>query len=127
MLAKRGPQDATSEILKVPTIRKIDSATYELTRPSSSGFGLARLFADARVVASYQNGVFAGLKMFSIRPGTVLDQLGLQNGDTLVEIDGHLLYSTRQFLALLDGSSPKTELTLRISRFDSRTISWHLN
>jgi S1-C subfamily serine protease len=46
------------------------------------------LARDARIVPSYANGAPHGLKLYAIRAGTPMALLGLQNGDTLLAING---------------------------------------
>lgn len=43
----------------------------------------------ARVVPALEKGQPAGVKLFSIQPGSVYQQLGLENGDIVRRVNGH--------------------------------------
>jgi general secretion pathway protein C len=54
--------------------------------------GEASQFAlQARVVPAFENGQPAGFKLFSIRPGSTVSQLGFLNGDIINAIQGRPL------------------------------------
>jgi general secretion pathway protein C len=43
---------------------------------------------EARVVAAIKDGAPAGFKLYAIRPGSLLDALGFQNGDRVHTVAG---------------------------------------
>jgi S1-C subfamily serine protease len=53
--------------------------------------GTKRFKLDARLVAAYQDGEPAGLKIFGIAPASAYARRGLQNGDVITSIDGAAL------------------------------------
>ena len=74
---------------------------------------LDRLLADpmavaksARIVPAFTAGMPAGFKLYAIRAGSLFAALGLQNGDTVVTING------------FDLASP--DKSLEVYQFDSR-------
>lgn len=62
------------------------------------------LMRTARVVPAFRSGERTGLKLFSIRPGSVLANVGLKNGDELRTINGEAV-----------GTSPE-ELFVRLRK-----------
>ncbi len=49
----------------------------------------ADLMRSARIVPENENGQTVGIRLFGVRPGTMLFQLGFQNGDSLRAVDGY--------------------------------------
>lgn len=45
------------------------------------------LWTGARVVPNFTGGQAQGLRMFAVRPGSLLSRLGIENGDTLLAIN----------------------------------------
>jgi general secretion pathway protein C len=53
---------------------------------------------EARIVPVHSGGRVTGLRLFGIRPGTHLAELGFQNGDSLEALDDHPLTTPDQAL-----------------------------
>lgn len=58
------------------------------------------LARGARIVPSFKNGRAHGFKIFAIRPQSLYAVIGLQNGDTVVKINGHAITTPDQALAV---------------------------
>lgn len=69
-----------------------------------------------RVVPAVQDGAVVGLRLFNIRPNTVLAALGLENGDRLDSINGLSLSSPEKALQAYARLSTAKRLTLKLSR-----------
>jgi hypothetical protein len=48
-------------------------------------------FADARFVPAVSNGHPSGIRVYAVRPGSLIDRLGIRNGDRLVRVNGRSL------------------------------------
>jgi len=48
---------------------------------------MASVASSARIVPTLNDGVPAGIKLYAIRPGSLLATIGLENGDTLRAIN----------------------------------------
>ncbi|MDI3291713.1 hypothetical protein [Polyangium sp. 15x6] len=86
------PPDASAEKFAAG-VRKISETEYELTQASADllkedQVGMIR---SARFVPTQKDGKIVGVKLFGIRPSSVLATLGLQNGDVVIELGGHAL------------------------------------
>jgi general secretion pathway protein C len=46
------------------------------------------LFSQARILPKYEGGQMVGVQVSAIKPGSLFEQAGLQNGDTITEING---------------------------------------
>ena len=58
----------------------------------------ADLMRSARIVPEAENGQTVGVRIFGVRPGTMLFQLGFQNGDSLRAIEGYSVASPEKAL-----------------------------
>ncbi|MDC3987788.1 hypothetical protein [Polyangium jinanense] len=74
-------------------VRKISETEYELTQASADLLkgDQAELIRSGRFVPTQKDGKVVGLKLFGIRPSSVLATLGLQNGDLVTELGGYAL------------------------------------
>lgn len=70
--------------------------TVEVT--SKRTLELECLSTAARIVPSFKDGKAQGFKVFSMRPNSLLAQIGLQNGDVVKTINGRELSSPDQAL-----------------------------
>lgn len=77
---KKGPETVTKlgEGKYVIDQREIDNALQNLDK----------LYTEIRAVPNFQDGKVTGLKIHSIKPGSVFQKLGLQRGDVLQKING---------------------------------------
>jgi len=68
----------------------------------------AALFSEARILPKYENGEMVGVQLNAIKEGSLFQEVGLEDGDTIVEFNGQSLGSpadSAQFLQqLVDGS-----------------------
>ena len=46
------------------------------------------LFSQARILPKYEGGQMIGVQVSAIKPGSLFEQAGLQNGETITEING---------------------------------------
>jgi general secretion pathway protein C len=68
------------------------------------------------VAAEQRAGQIIGLRLFGIRPGSLLNTLGLQNGDRLETINGFSLASPEQALQAYARLRSATRLSVRLDR-----------
>ncbi len=47
-----------------------------------------KLYTEIRAVPSFQGGKMSGMKILSVKRGSVFDKLGLRRGDVLQKING---------------------------------------
>lgn len=48
----------------------------------------AALFSQARILPKYQDGEMVGIQLNSIKPGSLFEQIGIEDGDTITEFNG---------------------------------------
>lgn len=84
-------------------IKKISDDKFEVSQATLDGVmngGLGTLAQDVRIVPYYEGGVSKGFKMYSIKPGSLLAQIGLMNGDVIEKINGYDISSPEKALQI---------------------------
>lgn len=79
------------------------------------------ILSDARVVPALEGGVARGFEVLSIRPGSFLASLGLENGDVIRTVDGYELTTVERALELHGRLREASRVTLELER-GGRTI-----
>lgn len=75
--------------------------------------GLASL---ARFVPSMRDGKPNGFKVYAIRPNSLFGKIGLQNGDTIKQINGNEMSTPDQALSLFTKLRSASHLTMQVER-----------
>lgn len=99
---------ATATLTPGPTVPK---ALLRDPPPLDSG-----LFRQLRVVPEQQNGKVVGLRLFGVRPNSLLATLGLKNGDRLETINGFSIANPEQALQAYARLRTAEHLRLRVTR-----------
>ena len=71
----------------------------------------ASLLEQASLVPEFQDGQMIGVQIRKPKPGSVFEQLGIQDGDVIVELNGIPIDSpeqTAQILAEISADEPAT-------------------
>lgn len=76
----------------------------------------AELMRSARIVPEQKDGKVVGIRLFGIRPDTLLGSLGLQNGDRLESINGFNMASPEKALEAYARLRTASNLNVKISR-----------
>ena len=77
---------------------------------------MAALASMARFVPSVRDGKPNGFKVYAIRPSSLFAKLGMQNGDTLKQINGNEMSTPDQALQLLTKLRSASHLNLQLER-----------
>jgi general secretion pathway protein C len=95
---RRGPPKVSSEIAS--KIQKVSDSEFHVDRAVVEKIltDQAELMKSARVVPDTQDGKVVGVRLFGIRPDTLLGVLGMQNGDRLETINGFDMASPEKAL-----------------------------
>jgi general secretion pathway protein C len=75
-----------------------------------------KILTQARAVPHFEDGVASGYKIFQIVPGSVYDQIGLENGDLLGSVNGQRVSDPSQAFNMLNSLSEMNEVELGITR-----------
>ena len=76
----------------------------------------------AKVIPNLQNGVLSGMKLFAIRPDSLLAKMGFMNGDLVREINGQKVDSLSAWSSLQGELSTKAEVKVLLSRRGERVV-----
>jgi general secretion pathway protein C len=81
----------------------------------------AELMRQARIVPEQENGKVVGIRMFGVRPDTLLGHLGMENGDRLQSINGFDMASPEKALEAYARLRTADHLTVSINRRGQNT------
>jgi general secretion pathway protein C len=76
----------------------------------------AQLMRTARIVPEQKDGKVVGIRLFGIRPETLLGKLGLQNGDRLEAINGFEMASPEKALEAYARLRTADSLAVKVTR-----------
>jgi general secretion pathway protein C len=106
------PADIASKIQKVSdTEFNIDRSVVDKILENQ-----AELMKSARIVPEQKDGKVVGVRMFGIRPDTLLGTLGLQNGDRLETLNGFNMASPEKALEAYARLRTASNLNVKVNR-----------
>jgi general secretion pathway protein C len=76
----------------------------------------AELMRQARIVPEQENGKIVGIRLFGVRPDTLLGSLGMENGDRLEKINGFDMTSPEKALEAYARLRTADHLTVSVNR-----------
>lgn len=83
------------------------------------------LLSQARVAPRFEEGEMVGLQVSSIQAGSVLENVGIENGDVITELNGLAINSAEQLPKAMEEMSQAGEITFVIERDgEKRTVSF---
>jgi general secretion pathway protein C len=81
----------------------------------------ADLMRQARIVPEQENGRMVGIRLFGVRPDTLLGVLGMENGDRLQTINGFDMTSPEKALEAYARLRTADHLTVQVNRRGANT------
>lgn len=111
------PQEIASHIQRVsPTEFNVDRQVVDKILENQ-----AELMRMARIVPEQENGKVVGIRLFGVRPDTLLGTLGLENGDRLQAINGFDMTSPEKALEAYARLRTADHLTVQVNRRGQNT------
>jgi len=109
--------DADAKVLDAG-IRKIDDSHYEVSAAARDIVVREPMQASkgARIVQAIYEGKPQGFKTYAIRPGSLWARLGLQNGDTIMTVNGYALDSPERALEVYSKLRDATAIEIELVR-----------
>jgi general secretion pathway protein C len=87
----------------------------------------AELMRQARIVPEQENGKMVGIRLFGVRPDTLLGALGMENGDRLQTINGFDMTSPEKALEAYARLRTADTLTVQVNRRGANTnLDYHI-
>ena len=77
---------------------------------------LNSIATQARIVPSFKNGVANGFKLFSIRPGSIYEKIGVKNGDVIRKLNGYEINSPDKALEVYAKLKEASKIDIEIER-----------
>lgn len=99
-------------------IQKISDTEFHVDRAVVDNIleNQAQLMRTARIVPEQKDGKVVGIRLFGIRPDTLLGKLGLQNGDRLEAINGFEMASPEKALEAYARLRTADSLAVKVTR-----------
>jgi general secretion pathway protein C len=111
------PSDIASKIQKVSATEfNVDRQVVDKILENQ-----AELMKTARIVPEQENGKVVGIRLFGIRPDTLLGTLGMENGDRLQTINGFDMASPEKALEAYARLRTADHLTVQVNRRGQNT------
>lgn len=114
--SKHGPASVPSDIAS--KIQRVSATEFNVDRSVVDKIleNQAELMRSARIVPEQENGKVVGVRLFGIRPDTLLGTLGMENGDRLESINGFNMASPEKALEAYARLRTADHLTVAINR-----------
>jgi general secretion pathway protein C len=99
-------------------IQKVGPTEYNIDRGVVDKIleNQAELMRQARIVPEQENGKVVGIRLFGVRPDTLLGTLGMENGDRLEKINGFDMASPEKALEAYARLRTADHLTVSVNR-----------
>jgi general secretion pathway protein C len=85
----------------------------------------AELFSQARILPKYEEGQMTGVQLSSIQPGSIFEEIGLREGDTVTQVNGIVVTGPQDSAALLKELAESDEFTVNVVGADGATRTLH--
>jgi general secretion pathway protein C len=117
MPANNGGAGGVSEDIK-KGIQRVSANEFNVDRSVVDKIleNQAELMRQARIVPEQENGKVVGIRLFGVRPDTLLGTLGMENGDRLQTINGFDMTSPEKALEAYARLRTADHLTIQINR-----------
>ena len=109
-------------------LKKVGPGKFEVSRAQvqQTMENPAQFFSQMRAMPHFVNGKTDGFSISQVAPGSVFQQLGLQNGDLLTSIQGQPVTNPMQALGLMQAMKTASAIDLTVNRGGAPT-SVHLD
>jgi general secretion pathway protein C len=85
----------------------------------------AALFSQARILPKYQDGEMVGVQLNSIKPGSLFEQIGIRDGDTITEFNGIQVTGQQESAQVLRELTEAEEFNVIVTGADGKTRPLH--
>lgn len=123
--ARRTPPDRDALAARV---RQLNENRFAIQKEDvrAAARNPAALFSQARILPKYQEGQMVGVQLNAVKPGSVFEQIGIRDGDIVVEFNGTRIESPQQSAELMRQLSQTDQLSLTVEGSDGqeRTLNY---
>ena len=111
-------------------VQRTGQDSYAVPRSEIDGAARnpAALFSQARILPKYESGAMVGVQLNAIKPGSLFEQIGIQSGDTITQLNGVRIDSPEQSAALLREFTEAKQFSVVVVGSDGRerTLSYEV-
>ena len=124
-ISAAAPPPATEDLRE--RIRQLSDTNFQVDREQveETMRNPAELFSEARILPKYDNGSMVGVQLSSIKPGSLFEEIGIQNGDTVTQVNGITVTSPQDSAALLKELTESTEFQVNVTGANGQTRTLH--
>jgi general secretion pathway protein C len=126
--ASRAPQPAGDVGNLRERIQRLSQDRFQVQRDDvqEAMRNPAELFSQARILPKYENGAMTGVQINSIQPGSLFEQIGIQDGDVITEVNGIVVSSPQDSSALIQELTEANQFTVQVRSSDgqARTLNY---
>jgi general secretion pathway protein C len=97
-----------------------DKAYISRAKVDSTLADLNNIIQQARMVPNMNNGQVDGFRVFAIAPGSIFQELGLQNGDVISRINGTEVNSVEKAIPMLQLLRTEPSVSIDLVRGGSK-------
>lgn len=89
----------------------------------------ANLLSQARILPKYEEGEMVGLQVNAIKPGSLLEEIGMKSGDVITKLNGMAVESPEDSARVLAELAESDDFTLDVDRGDgsNETLSFNVD
>ncbi len=80
----------------------------------------AALFSQARILPKYENGQMVGVQLNAIKAGSLFQQIGIQDGDTITEFNGIQVTGQQESAQVLSELSTSQQFSVTVTGRDGQ-------
>ncbi len=113
---------------RLPSRRPMAPPLPELASAADEGArSPARLFSEARILPKYDSGQMVGVQVSAIKPGSLFEKMGIEDGDVITELNGMRIDSPEQSAKILLELTRSQSFTIQVNgQSGTRTLSAEL-
>jgi general secretion pathway protein C len=133
LASARGPQGAAAApktgAAGSDRIRKTADGKFVIDRREleKTVENLNEVFTQARAVPYFQDGKTVGFRVFAIKPGSVFEKIGLQNGDIIQSVNGTELTDPTKAVSLFTELQNEGHIAVELKRNQqSKSFSYEI-
>ena len=110
--------DASTDDTFDPNVEDLGDNKYRIPRATveHSITNLSSLFTQIRAMPNIQNGKTNGFALSEIEPGSVFDEMGIQEGDVIRNVNGQPITDPAQAMNMLSALRNQSQINIQILR-----------
>lgn len=122
---RRRPRSRVSRPTSSPRVKRLSENRFALEREDveSVANNPAALFSQARILPKYEDGQMVGVQVNAIQAGSLFQQIGLKDGDTITEFNGIRVTGQQESTQVLQQLSSSQQFNVTVKGRDGQTRS----